>query len=223
VDVVFERTDTRHYAIEVRRRTAPVLRMNQAPGFDHWFPHDLQHLVVEEQLGLTNGIYGRLARGGTASSFTTASADVPRDKRAASRQRRKLKRRDLSLAADEANDFARSERATYLAYYDFLAHSPNHDLRTKANDMDPAAESFLARMEDEERSALVKAIPRIRQRAREVTDDPLRLLFSRVAAFADDAGEAAKSRESTAFDPTHPDGQCRVGLGVGGELHVDLD
>jgi hypothetical protein len=145
--------------------------MNQAPGFDHWFPHDLQHLVVEEQLGLTNGIYGRLARGGTASSFTTASAEVPRDKRAASRQRRKLKRRDLSLAANAANDFARSERATYLAYYDFLAHSPIHDLRVKANDMDPGVESFLARMEDDERSALLEGIPRIRERTREVTEE----------------------------------------------------
>lgn len=50
---------------------------------------------------------------------------------------------------------------------------------------------------------------------------PLRLLFSRVAAFADDADEDAKSRESTAFDPTHPDGQCPLCRGVGGELHVD--
>ena len=52
---------------------------------------------------------------------------------------------------------------------------------------------------------------------------PLRLLFSRVGAFADGAGEEAKRRESTAFDPTHPDGQCEVCLGVGGELHVDPD
>lgn len=50
---------------------------------------------------------------------------------------------------------------------------------------------------------------------------PLRLLFSRVAAFADDAGVEFKSRESTAFDPTHPDGQCEVCLGVGGDLNVD--
>ncbi|MGI9602274.1 MAG: ATP-binding cassette domain-containing protein, partial [Acidimicrobiales bacterium] len=50
---------------------------------------------------------------------------------------------------------------------------------------------------------------------------PLRLLFSRVAAFADDVSEEARSRESTVFDPTHPDGQCRVCLGVGGELDVD--
>ncbi len=50
---------------------------------------------------------------------------------------------------------------------------------------------------------------------------PLRLLFSRVSAFADDAENNARNRESTAFDPTHPDGQCRHCLGVGGELQVD--
>lgn len=52
---------------------------------------------------------------------------------------------------------------------------------------------------------------------------PLRLLYSRVAAFADEADDNAKNRESTAFDPTHPDGQCAICLGVGGDLRVDPD
>lgn len=52
---------------------------------------------------------------------------------------------------------------------------------------------------------------------------PLRLLFSRVAAFADNADAMSRSRESTAFDPTHPDGQCEVCRGVGGDLAVDPD
>ncbi len=50
---------------------------------------------------------------------------------------------------------------------------------------------------------------------------PLRLLFSRVAAFADDIEEDDRFRESTVFDPTHPDGRCQVCHGVGGELDVD--
>ena len=52
---------------------------------------------------------------------------------------------------------------------------------------------------------------------------PLRLLFSRVAAFADDVAEEDRARESTVFDPTHPDGQCQVCHGVGGDLDVDPD
>ncbi|MEL6981081.1 MAG: hypothetical protein AAFO29_01525, partial [Actinomycetota bacterium] len=66
MDVIFERTGQRRYAVEVRTERAP-LRMDPAPGFHELFPHDLQHLIVEEQLGLTDGIYGRLAKGGTAS------------------------------------------------------------------------------------------------------------------------------------------------------------
>jgi hypothetical protein len=69
VDVVFERTGERRYAVEVRRSGKPVLRMDPAPGFDAFFPHDMQHLIVEEQLGITDGIFGRLAKGGTAATF----------------------------------------------------------------------------------------------------------------------------------------------------------
>lgn len=50
---------------------------------------------------------------------------------------------------------------------------------------------------------------------------PIRLLFSRVAAFADGADDRDRHVLSTAFDPTHPDGQCNACLGVGGELRVD--
>lgn len=51
---------------------------------------------------------------------------------------------------------------------------------------------------------------------------PLRLIFSRLPAFSEEAveGEAA-SRMSTAFDANHPDGQCELCQGVGGELEID--
>ena len=52
---------------------------------------------------------------------------------------------------------------------------------------------------------------------------PLRLLYSRVPAFAAEATGDAATRESTAFDSNHPDGQCSSCLGVGGDLEVDPD
>lgn len=53
---------------------------------------------------------------------------------------------------------------------------------------------------------------------------PLRLLYARVPAFRDDEmSEADRSRMSTAFDPSHPDGQCERCHGVGGDLDVDTD
>ena len=66
VEVVFEKTGARRYAVAVHRSGLPALRMDPAPGFDRHFPHDMQHLIVEEQLGIVDRIFGRLANGGTA-------------------------------------------------------------------------------------------------------------------------------------------------------------
>lgn len=169
MQVIFERTSPRHYAVEIRRSGAPALRMDQAPGFDPWFPHDLQHLIVEEQLGLVNGIFGRLAKGGTASTFQRPRTDGRRDKRAEARQRRKLDRRNAVLAATEPNDFARSERATFIAWQDWLVNSGDRTLQAKGRELAPAAQSALLRMSDDERSTLVAALPRMRERVAEVT------------------------------------------------------
>jgi len=88
VEVVFEKTGVRRYAVSVHRPGLPVLRMDPAPGFDRYFPHDMQHLIVEEQLGLRDGIFGRLANGGTASTFRPDDPDGIADDRARSRYRR---------------------------------------------------------------------------------------------------------------------------------------
>ena len=43
--------------------------MDSAPGFDPRTPHDLQHFIVEQELGIKLGIFGQLAAGGTAGTF----------------------------------------------------------------------------------------------------------------------------------------------------------
>lgn len=182
VDVIFERTGQRRYAVEVRTERAP-LRMDPAPGFHELFPHDLQHLIVEEQLGLTDGIYGRLAKGGTASSFHplassgagSGSGTGGGSKRHRARQQRKLNRRNASLAASEGknvggNDFARSERATLVAWHDWMQHASDRELRLEARSLHETATAILARVDEDERLALVTALPRLRERITEVTD-----------------------------------------------------
>ncbi|MEM9564282.1 MAG: hypothetical protein AAGA93_16790 [Actinomycetota bacterium] len=168
MEIVFERTGTRRYAVEVRRACGTVLRMDQAPGFDPWFPHDLQHLVVEEQLGLDHGIFGRVARGGSASAFSTVEDGALAHKRAAMRRQRRLKRRDAVLAAGEPNHIARSERATSVAWHDWLANSDDPELRVRSFELADRVRSTLARMDPDERSALVAALPRMRRRIDEV-------------------------------------------------------
>lgn len=170
VDIVFERTGRRSYAIEIRGIDEP-LRMDPAPGFDEWFPHDLQHLIVEEQLGLTDGIYGRLAKGGTASTFHPVRPDGRIDDRAEARKRRKLQRRNERLATTEGNDFAQSERTTLVAYHDWLRHVPDPARRRKADRFDEDAATIVARVDQKERAALLDALPRLRERITEVTTE----------------------------------------------------
>jgi hypothetical protein len=162
MDVIFERTSRRSYAIEVHRPGAPIMRMDPAPGYDHHLPHDLQHFVVEEQLGLTRGIFGRLAQGGTAATFhviTSAGADT----RATARERRRLHAREHRLR-DEPSDVGASERATYVVWYDWLRHHDAPAMRTRAHEMRLAAGASLDAMPAGERDALLAALPRIRDR-----------------------------------------------------------
>ena len=59
--VVFRRTGQRRYSVEAQRPEFPDLVMNPGPGYDKFMPHDMMHLVVEAQLGLTRGVFGQLA------------------------------------------------------------------------------------------------------------------------------------------------------------------
>ncbi|MDH4077869.1 MAG: hypothetical protein OEW29_18230 [Acidimicrobiia bacterium] len=77
MDVTFGLLGPRHYGVEARRPGAPTMGMAPAPGFDRRLPHDLQHFLVEEQLGIADGIFGRLAAGGTAGTSTRWPAPSP--------------------------------------------------------------------------------------------------------------------------------------------------
>lgn len=164
VEVIFERAGDRRYAVEVHRLGVPALRMDPAPGFDQYFPHDLQHLIVEEQLGIADGIFGRLAKGGTASTFHPVAPDGSGDDRARSRQQRRLRRRNDRMGAGGSPDFGRSERATFIVWHDWLTHCPEHELRSRAEGMSATAGSILDRMGSRERLDLCTSLPRVRVR-----------------------------------------------------------
>lgn len=169
MDVVFERTQPRGYAVEIRRPGEPPLRMDPAPGFDPLFPHDMQHLIVEEQLGIADGIFGRLAAGGTASTFTPVGG-TESSTRDAARRRRRLARRNTQLASTGGDGFARSERATYVAWQDWLAASENRDHRRQAAEMATAARHIRDQMGPTERAEFDRALPRLRERISQVTE-----------------------------------------------------
>ena len=120
--LVFRRTGARQYAVEARREKCPDLEMDPAPGFDPFIPHDLMHLVVEAQLGLTSGIFGQLAIGGNAGSFRPISSEY-QSSRASARVRRHQQARGKSLLRTGRTECAQSERATYLCLQEWRRRS----------------------------------------------------------------------------------------------------
>jgi len=114
MDVLFRRTGERRYAVVVQVAGRPPQTMDPAPGFDDHIPHDLVHYVVEAELGLAAGVFGRAARGG--GTFISVGSHE-RNARERTRQQRKQRRRESSLrSADDATQqhMATSERLAGL-------------------------------------------------------------------------------------------------------------
>ncbi|TDC46799.1 hypothetical protein E1281_27240 [Actinomadura sp. KC345] len=106
MEVTFERTGERRYATVIALPGLNPRRWDPAPGFDENIPHDLVHYLAEAELGLRFGVYGRAAAGG--GGFT-AMTDTPGDPRRRTREQRRMKKREASLARADRGDMARSE------------------------------------------------------------------------------------------------------------------
>ncbi len=108
VDVSFKRTGERRYAVIVENPGKNAQLMDPAPGYDDDIPHDLVHYIVEAELRLLTGVFGRAAQGG--GTFIEASDGTSSRERA--RQRRKQRRREESFRANAGNEseIAASER-----------------------------------------------------------------------------------------------------------------
>lgn len=147
--VEFHKTSERQYAVVVKREGRPPVRIDPAPGFDEFLPHDLVHFVVEQELGLRNAIYGQLDAGGTAGSFRL---DEPSAKsKSHGRARRKSKKVGQKLLKSGMDDSYRSERATFVCWHDWLSHSEDDKLRGLAAEMSDEAKSIFGQMPASER------------------------------------------------------------------------
>ena len=146
----FARTGEHRYSVRVAVEGMPDMEMNPAPGYDPLMPHDLQHFIVERALGIDGAIYGQLAAGGTVGTFHSVAKSG--DHRAASRARRKQDRKSSRLMAGHEEDCARSERATYICWHDWLGHAKEPALRAKGLAMAATARSNLLAMPERERT-----------------------------------------------------------------------
>lgn len=87
--------------------------MDPAPGYSELIPHDLVHLVVEEEFGLRDGIFGQLAAGGNAGTF------VPTEELRTKAWARQVERRNSSTGSD----MGRSEDLVAQVYPRWLRRS----------------------------------------------------------------------------------------------------
>ena len=114
MNVSFQRTGARRYAVIVSVPGQGLRAIDPAPGYDDDIPHDLVHYLVEAELRLGSGVYGRVAQGG--GTFI-AAAQPGLSARERSRQQRKQRKREQSLrASDEAgaDEMVLSERLAAL-------------------------------------------------------------------------------------------------------------
>ncbi len=125
--LVFRRTGQRRYAVEALRPGLPVVEINPAPGYDRLMPHDMMHMVVEAQLGLSRGIFGQLAAGGTAGTFRL-SVKSDQSSREVTRARKRVTARGKNLMKNGRDDCLESERATWICWQAWLARSSSREL-----------------------------------------------------------------------------------------------
>src|SRR5436190_10695356 len=100
MEVTFRRIVESRYAVIVKVPGEAAQTMNPAPGFDDHIPHDLVHYVVEAELGLEAGVFGRAARGGG----TFYAGQTVTNSREQARRRRKQARREQALSRDSAHE-----------------------------------------------------------------------------------------------------------------------
>ncbi len=105
MNVTFTRTAERNYRVSVEGPGVVSSWMEPAPGYDARLPHDMAHFVVENELGITGGIFGQLAAGGHACTFHPTDPQV----------RRKVVKRGKRLAVANRDDAGLSEKVVYLA------------------------------------------------------------------------------------------------------------
>ena len=145
MDVQFRRSGTRRYGVTILRPGWPAFTKDPAPGFDEYLPHDLIHFIVERELGLTQGIFGQVAAGGTGGTFLPEDSESLTS-REASRRRRSLSKRSEKLKRAGLRDTAASESAVYLVHTEWKLRRSGKAIPTSSKNPIPITTDQLARM-----------------------------------------------------------------------------
>jgi hypothetical protein len=138
MDITFTRRDERFVETTVTREDGAVLATRSSGAGDR-LPHDLIHYVVERELGLDDGLWGRVASGATYKNFRIV--EQPKTKQRARRRTRKTKRKGLLEAEvlvwilhDIWDGTAEREWGTIRGFLDSI-WSPR--TRSRADELEP--------------------------------------------------------------------------------------
>jgi hypothetical protein len=154
MEVKLTRSGERWYSLTIERHDLPPLEFS-GPGYDPLMPHDVQHMIVESELGLSRGVFGFLAAGGEAGGAHRLAPGE--DRRTFARRRAKAGRRDRKMLRDGARDEgALSEAATYVCWYEWLRRSHVPERRARAAAMAETARSILSSMPDDTRATFTQ-------------------------------------------------------------------
>jgi hypothetical protein len=157
--VHFIRSGERRYSMRIERPGLPVLAMDPAPGFDADVPHDMVHFVVEGVLGLTGGVFGQIAAGGTAGSFHVEAAGGRADAREQRRTVRKQVAKGRMLIETQGREGELSELAAFL--FDIAWRSGRRPDSAEQRAALGEAERVRATLGAEERAAIDAARPAV--------------------------------------------------------------
>ena len=131
MEIQLRRTGERRYGVTILRSGHVALEMNPAPGYNARMPHDLLHLVVEQELALSRGIFGQIADGGTAGTFHLVSSDQE-PAREASRRRRRIARRAAKLMSQGQHDLVVSEQAAWICLREWMGRTDGQSRGTSS-------------------------------------------------------------------------------------------
>jgi hypothetical protein len=138
MEITFTRLDDREVGTTVERDDGAVLA-TKSPGAKDRLPHDLVHYVVESELGLDDGLWGRVADGVVYKNFRVLQQ--PKTKQRPKTPKRKSKRKGVLEAEvlvwilhDIWDGTAEREWGTIRAFLDSI-WSPR--TRSRADELEP--------------------------------------------------------------------------------------
>ncbi|WP_067541717.1 hypothetical protein [Nocardia crassostreae] len=136
MDVTFKRTGARRYSTVVSDAVHGVRELDPAPGYHDDVPHDLAHYVVECELGLTDAVFGRAARGGGMFRPVPQGRRDSREERRQARKQRKKEDRMRDGDHSSGREMGLSERLAGLSLVHWVRR---HDPSARPPDWAPAA------------------------------------------------------------------------------------